>query len=92
MRDLVSSLDEIIVEGGRIIVWEQDLPTLAVLMEIKLRHSMLPKEGKGVVLWGDLRSPSKIKNFLRRSSALSKANTTMSVMIYGITRPDPSLE
>jgi hypothetical protein len=66
LRDLVSSLHEIIVEGGRIIVWEQDLPTLADLKEIKLRHSRLPKEGKGVILWGDLRSPSKIKNFFKK--------------------------
>ena len=66
LRDLVSTLHKSIVEGGRIIVWEQDLPTLANLKEIKLRHARLPKEGKGVVHWGDLRSPSKIKKFFRK--------------------------
>jgi len=66
LGDLVSTLHKIIVEGGRIIVWEQDLPTLADLKEIKRRHSRFPKEGKGVVHWGDLRSPSKIKKFFRK--------------------------
>jgi len=66
LSDLVSSLHKIIVEGGKVIVWEQDLPTLADLKEIKRRHSRLPKKGKGVVLWGELRSPSKIKNFFRK--------------------------